>query len=210
MYNFRSTLLPLPYMAPMVAIYWAACPQDMARPSRCWSPACSCHLVFAFNSIWIWLHKAHPVKTETLMDESTSITKLYPRFHNCYGCPIDFYCWRSQARVQQTWHQGCSGKSGYFCQKQHDTPSCCRAASITKFSLPSSWLRCRSSRSSSFVPWNFLLRGRYIHTNCTNFIQLNAATWLQVKDILLDCALSSPGTRPIICIDECQVWKIFK
>ena len=40
MYNFRSTLLPLPYMAPMVAIYWAACPQDMARPSRCWSPAC--------------------------------------------------------------------------------------------------------------------------------------------------------------------------
>ena len=47
-----------------------------------------------------------------------------------------------------------------------------------------------------------MLRGRYIHTNCTNFIQLNAATWLQVKDILLDCALSSPGTRPIICIDE--------
>ena len=137
MYNFRSTLLPLPYMAPMVAIYWAACPQDMARPSRCWSPACSCHLVFAFNSIWIWLHKAPPVKTETLMDESTSITKLYPRFHNCYSGPIDFYCWRSQARVQQTWHQGCSGKSGYFCQKQHDSPSCCRAASITKYSLQS-------------------------------------------------------------------------
>ena len=37
-----------------------------------------------------------------------------------------------------------------------------------------------------------------------------AATWLQVKDILLDCNLSSPGTRPIICIDECQVWNIFK
>merc|ERR1719500_2546261 len=27
----------------------------------------------------------------------------------------------------------------------------------------------------------------------------------EVKDILLDCNLSSPETRPIICIDECQV-----
>ena len=35
-------------------------------------------------------------------------------------------------------------------------------------------------------------------------------TWLQVKDILLDCSLSSPETRRIICIDECQVLNILK
>ncbi len=40
-------------------------------------------------------------------------------------------------------------------------------------SLPNSWLRCRSSRSSSFVQWNFLLRGRYVHKNCTNFIHFS-------------------------------------
>ena len=31
-----------------------------------------------------------------------------------------------------------------------------------------------------------------------------------MKDILLDCSLSSPETRPIICIDECQVSNILK
>ena len=34
------------------------------------------------------------------------------------------------------------------------------------------------------------------------------AIYLQVKDVLLDFPLSPPGTRPIICIDECQVWII--
>ena len=39
-----------------------------------------------------------------------------------------------------------------------------------------------------------------------NFIIYFRATCSQVKDTLLDCPLSPPGTRPIICVDECQVW----
>ena len=44
-------------------------------------------------------------------------------------------------------------------------------------------------------------------------IKISAGTFrakcFQVKDTLLDCPLAPHGTRPIICVDECQVWTWF-
>ena len=61
--------------------------------------------------------------------------------------------------------------------------------------------------------WNLnclkILRLKSVQTLSTSERGTCSATWLQVRDILLDCRLCSPETRPIICIDECQVWNIF-
>ena len=65
----------------------------------------------------------------------------------------------------------------------------------------------------SQVLWNLncpkILRLKSLQILSTSERGTCSATWLQVRDILLDCRLCSPETRPIICIDECQVWNIF-
>ena len=57
--------------------------------------------------------------------------------------------------------------------------------------------------------WNLnclkILRLKSAQTLSTSERGTCSATCLQVRDILLDCRLCSPETRPIICIDECQV-----
>ena len=57
--------------------------------------------------------------------------------------------------------------------------------------------------------WPKILRLKSLQILSTSERGTCSATWLQVRDILLDCRLCSPETRPIICIDECQVWNIF-
>ena len=112
----------------------------------------------------------------------------------------------------------------YFCRKPYGSPSRWHYHYFLQFE-PGEFMAELQKQPQLVICSVEFLASREVHwkvlRSCGTWIALKHSkivpisitsedTWLQVKDILLDCNLSSPETRPIICIDECQVSNILK
>ena len=199
-------------MALMATTFSAAFQSDTGRPFPCCWPVSFCHWVN--QSSQFKCKYVHTLKRLILSETDTKYTTFMcsslSRFYCTVGGTVDLNCRGGRARVSQAGHQGRGGRAGY----------CPRMLSMNKLLSPvSNWgvqgrdaeeapnchLLCRiSGFKGGTPPYNIQ---KFMSTDADqNFIIYFRATCSQVKDTLLDCPLSPPGTRPIICVDECQVW----
>ena len=194
-------------MAPATT-FSAASQLDMGRLFPCCWPVSFCRWVI-HSSQFKWKY--------TLWKDWFYQKLILNILHSCaVQCTLQvlLYCWWYRwpqlPRRSQAGHQGRGGRAGY----------CPRMLSINKLLPPvSNWgvqgrdaeeapnchLLCRISGFKGGTPaYNIQ---KFMSTDADqNFIIYFRATRSQVKDTLLDCPLSPPGTRPIICVDEWQVW----